>query len=187
MFEKQRYAVDIDGVLYDFMSAWERAYKDIFGRRPMKAANSYDLRELYNMSERQIKTVWRSDELTAHMSNIKPFKLSDEVMKACSDDSIYLTARSTVPHESGAISELRKLVTEQWLESHGLKNLPVYYAQDKVSVMNRLGIRHAFEDAPKQVKSMVNSGCRVIMPTHFYNEHEDFNDLSYLVNKVEWQ
>ena len=55
---EQRVALDVDGVLLDFLGRWRERMEELFGERP-EQTGAYSLSERFHLCDHEVEAVWR--------------------------------------------------------------------------------------------------------------------------------
>lgn len=162
---------DIDGVLASFDDCFRRALFTVTGvDRRRNEAQTWDLREAYDISDDMHTEVWKSRVLQLYMAAAPQTEFCQCIASSLPAGSFYVTARgSNLIHDTAV--EFRKLTIE-WLIINGMPDFPVIFSDDKVEFCQRHGIDHAIDDAPHHAQAYNDAGITCYMPVMPYNRHK---------------
>lgn len=177
--------IDIDGTLTD-SNHFIPYFNEYFNKTITDEERSiYDLGELYNVSEAELREFYNSHGIKMQME-AKLLEHAKEVLESWKKNYNLniITARKA--------ENIR--TTIQWLECHDLDWIPVYAigTPNKLDTALSLGCDIFIEDHPKFSIVAADSGIKVILMNAIYNEdleHENifrvynWSEVDDLVNK----
>lgn len=150
--------LDIDGILADFMAAWNEVFPEIPAR-----PNEYDydtnlIERIYEMKDRGV--------LDDFYLKIKPL--------------IHPKDLPFIPKAYVTLRPVKSEITAKWLSLMGYPDKKVYtvpYGSSKVEVMREAGIETFVEDYHKNFKELNDAGILTFLLTAPWNDKYDAGDL----------
>ncbi len=115
--QKRRIALDVDGVMVDFLPGFEKAFEKVLGRPAIRVRNAWALEDAYNATSEEIEAVWQG----------------------IADMHIY---RELAPLP-GAIDALH-LLQEEGYELHAVTAIQHRFEADRRDNLRALGFRSSF-------------------------------------------
>ena len=148
MTQPLKIGIDVDGVVYDFVSAFRELAKKTFGREFPSFSSSWDFTN-WGLTPDEYKTLWSRvrSSLDWFLESERPYSFSVESFSRLKDQELYfITTRSSTQGEP----ILRQ--TQLQLNRLGIEFPTVVVRSDKGPVVAGLGLDYYIDDYVENLK-----------------------------------
>ena len=163
--QRDKIALDIDGVLADFTYSWRRLGAKHFDIEVYSCGGQlqWDFKDLTQPQENRL---WRLIDDNDFWRNMYPLVSHGEIehLRAVSQevDIAYVTSRK----DRGDTAEQ----TREWLQAHGFPNADqLYQAREKAPVLKGIGATTLLDDNPRHLDEVTEAGIDVWVRDWPYN------------------
>ena len=157
--------VDVDSILWDFLSPMTRKMRDLFPEKVIpKEFDTWECPESYFESIQDMLDLFT--EIHEEQDQHKPFDGAVELLQTLREKGYLIHIASNRPAHT-------RPVLVKWLDEQGLHYDAVFADEDKTVIFGSPEIDLLIDDAPRNQKAGLERGFKVLSLEYKYNQHMD--------------